>query len=99
MSQIKLPKSERTEEDVKMIALCHPTFPNESIAFAADGMKTPLQSSRDFTLQECFYNGWKHGHFTSHVFVFAPDGTILIIPINVPSSIAVSRGNFPSELD
>ena len=70
-----------------MIALCHPKLSHERIAFVANEMKIPLQTFKDFIIQERFYNGWKHGHFTSHVFLFAPDGTIPIMAINAPGSM------------
>ncbi len=36
--------------------------------------------------QKFFYNGCKHGHFTSSVFCFCPDGTIPIA-MNLPGSM------------
>ena len=51
---------------------------------ATDGLKLTLQQSPEFLLQGKYYNGWKHDHYITSVFVFAPDGTIVAMAINEP---------------
>ena len=49
---------------------------------ATDGLKLTLQQLPDFLLQSKYYNGWKHDHYVTRVFVFAPDGMIVAMAIN-----------------
>ncbi|KAK9372114.1 uncharacterized protein V1513DRAFT_427908 [Lipomyces chichibuensis] len=41
-----------------------------------DGLHLPVEAAGDAEMQNAYYNGWVHAHFTSNVFVFAPLGTI-----------------------
>ncbi|KAH0608266.1 uncharacterized protein H6S33_002318 [Morchella sextelata] len=62
-----------------------------------DGCHLPIFTSSDLDLQNAYYNGWCSAHFTSNIFVFAPDGTIIHATINAPGSwhdAAVSRDLF-----
>ena len=52
--------------------------------FATDGLKLTLQQAPEFIMQSKFYNGWKHEHYVTSVFVFAPDGTIVAMAVNGP---------------
>ena len=51
---------------------------------AADGLKLTLQQAPEYIMQAQFFNGWKHDHYVTSVFVFAPDGTIVAMAINGP---------------
>ena len=35
-------------------------------------------------MQSQYYNGWKHDHYVTSVFVFAPDGKIVAMTVNGP---------------
>ena len=51
-----------------------------------DGLKSPIQAAPDTEIQKMFYNSWQSGHYVTHVFVFAADGTIPICCFNLPGS-------------
>lgn len=53
----------------------------------ADGLKLYLEQSGDYIIQNMFYNGWKHDHYVSNVFVFSPDGAVIACAINAPGSM------------
>ena len=62
-----------------------------------DGCLLPITAAANNDLQNAYYNGWCSAHFTSNIFVFAPDGTIIHATINAPGSwhdAAVSRDLF-----
>jgi len=46
-------------------------------------MKLQLQKSRDWLVQNRYYNGWKGTTFVNLVFVFAPDGCIRICALSM----------------
>ena len=47
-----------------------------------DGLKVYLQQSGDSVIQSRFYNGWKHDHFVTNIFAFAPNGSIIACTLN-----------------
>ena len=51
-----------------------------------DGCHLPVARAEDLNVENAYYNGWCSSHFTSNVFVFAPDGTIIHATINAPGS-------------
>ena len=51
-----------------------------------DGLKLYLQQAGDSVIQSCFYNGWKHDHFVTNIFVFAPNGSIIACTLNAPGT-------------
>ena len=51
-----------------------------------DGFKLYLQQSGDSVIQSCFYNGWKHNHFVTNIFAFAPNGSIIAYTLNGPGT-------------
>ncbi|RPA81008.1 hypothetical protein BJ508DRAFT_209660 [Ascobolus immersus RN42] len=51
-----------------------------------DGCHLPVACSGDLDIQNAYYNGWCSSHFTSNLFVFAPDGTIIYATVNAPGS-------------
>ena len=53
----------------------------------ADGLKLTLEQSRDFVIQNMFYNGWNHDHYVGNVFVFAPSGVIIACALNAAGSM------------
>ena len=52
-----------------------------------DGLKIAIQRAGDDIAQNRCHNGWTHGHCMSNVFVFAPDGTIVMAVLNCPGSM------------
>ena len=51
-----------------------------------DGLKLYLQQSGDSVIQSRFYNGWKHDHFVTNIFAFAPNGSIIACTLNAPGT-------------
>ena len=49
-----------------------------------DGLKLYLQQAGDGIIQSHFYNGWKHGHYVTNIFAFAPNGSIIACTLNAP---------------
>ena len=74
-----------------MISNCHPGRKKDCVALSADGMIIPLQAAPGLIMQRYFYNGWKQGHFISNTFVFASDGKIPIMAMNIPGSMHYSK--------
>lgn len=52
----------------------------------ADGLKLHLEQSKDFIIQNMYYNGWTHDHYVGNVIVFAPSGLIIACAYNAPGS-------------
>jgi hypothetical protein len=82
---IRLPNAEKITLYIQAIATKHPALHN--VIYVGDGLKIPLQKAGDDLTQEAFYNGWKSSHFITNVFVFAPDGTIVMAVINCPGTM------------
>ena len=51
-----------------------------------DGLKLYIQQSGDSVIQSRFYNGWKHDHFVTNIFAFAPNGSIIACTLNAPGT-------------
>jgi hypothetical protein len=51
-----------------------------------DGLKIPIQRSRDALTQNAYYNGWLPAHFVGWVMAFAPYGIIVACKLNAPGS-------------
>eukprot|EP00957_Ditylum_brightwellii_P053868 4080884-Ditylum_brightwellii.AAC.1 len=51
-----------------------------------DGLKLYLEQSGSHAIQNTFYNCWKHDHHASNIFLFAHDGMVQAMVINVPGS-------------
>ena len=45
--------------------------------FVMDGLKIPIEASKNYSSQLLFYNGWQHDHFITNLYVFSPDGCIV----------------------
>ena len=84
-SQIKLPNADKVNCNREAIKHRYPALTN--VASVGDGLKILLQKAGDQQTQEAFYNGWKSGHYITNLFVFAPDGTIIMSMINCPGSM------------
>jgi hypothetical protein len=84
-SVIKLPSPEKVEQYKQSISQQYPSL--ENVALFGDGLKILLQRAGDDIVQNRFYNGWTHDHYVSNVFVFAPDGTIVMAVLNCPGSM------------
>jgi hypothetical protein len=53
-------------------------------------------------VENAYYNGWCSSHFTSNLFAFAPDGTIIHATVNAPGSwhdSAISRNLYTELID
>jgi len=83
--QIKLPSADMVYCYRDAICNRYPALSNA--ALVGDGLKILLQKAGDPQTQEAFYNGWKSGHYITNLFVFAPDGTIVMSMINCPGSM------------
>jgi hypothetical protein len=62
-----------------------------------DGCHLPVLAASNLDTLDAYYNRWCAAHYTSNVFVFAPDGTIIHATINAPGSwhdATVSHGLF-----
>ncbi|KAG7336804.1 DDE superfamily endonuclease [Nitzschia inconspicua] len=81
----KMPTEEKTKQYMDAISKRYPCIPH--VAFASDGLKLPIEPPANDRKQNAFYNGWKHSHFISNVFVFAPDGSIPCAVINAPGCL------------
>jgi hypothetical protein len=87
LASIRPPSSqEELQKYIDAIGTKYPILQEEKVWGAADGLKVPLQKSRDWTLQNRYYNGWAGGTYVNSVFVFAPDGRIRICTINAPGT-------------
>lgn len=53
---------------------------------ACDGLKLQIEQSKNWFIQNQFFNGWTHGHYVNCIFVFAADGRIRICVINTPGT-------------
>lgn len=69
------------------IAAKYPLLGEENVWCVCDGLKLYLEQSGDAVIQSMFFNGWTQDHYVNCLFVFAPDGTIVICLINAPGSI------------
>lgn len=62
------------------------------VAFTADGVKLLLECSGFDDIENEFYNGWTHDHYTNAVLLFAPDGTVPAAVYNCPGTFHDSTG-------
>jgi hypothetical protein len=84
-AQIKLPTEAKLQQYVDCIGNKYPRLTN--VAYVGDGLKVLLQKAGDNGKQNAFYSGWKTDHFITNLFVFAPDGTIIMCMLNCPGSL------------
>jgi DDE superfamily endonuclease len=81
----RMPSVTKVQQYMEAIGKRYPHV--ASVAFAADGMKLSIEAPAHDLKQNKFYNGWKHGHFITNVFVFAADGTIPLCALNAPGCL------------
>ena len=79
-----IPSSEKIKEYQAVIEERHPKL--KGVWCSMDGLKLYLEQASDNIIQNMFYNGWTHHHYSSAVLVFCPDGSIPIASYNVPGS-------------
>eukprot|EP00957_Ditylum_brightwellii_P104360 7948320-Ditylum_brightwellii.AAC.2 len=82
--QVRLPAEEQVIEDVEFIGLKYSLLGEERVFATMDGLKFYLKQSGCHAIQNTFYNGWKHDHYISSIFLFMPDGMVWVMVINVP---------------
>eukprot|EP00977_Amphora_coffeiformis_P012498 scaffold3079_cov174-Amphora_coffeaeformis.AAC.9 len=84
-SVVRLPSAEKVSRYKEAIERKYPVL--KDVAFVGDGLNILLQKAGDQTMQEVFYNGWKSGYFITNMFVFAPDGTVVMSMLNCPGTM------------
>ncbi|KAA8892538.1 hypothetical protein FN846DRAFT_915360 [Sphaerosporella brunnea] len=91
-AQIRWPSEQECKRLSSLIKRRYPRL-RKAIGFV-DGCHLPTAEAEDLDLQNAYYNGWCASHFTSNIFVFALDGTLIHATLNAPGSwhdAAVSR--------
>ena len=87
-AKVSLPNDRnKLDSYVGAVGRRHRLLEEERVCFACDGLKLPLEQAGDCVIQNMFYNGWTYDHYVSNVFVFAPDGTIVLMCINAPGAM------------
>jgi hypothetical protein len=76
-AQVRWPGPLNCERFAAMIARHHPLL-QKAVGFV-DACHLPIASSVDLVVQNAYYNGWCASHFTSNIFVFAPDGSLSML--------------------
>jgi len=56
-----------------------------------DGLKNRIRQSPVPIIQSAFYNGWKCEHWIVNLFVFSPDGKLVMAGLNMPGSYHDSK--------
>jgi hypothetical protein len=95
LARIAWPNTNELEDFSSLIKSRHPLL-HGAFGFV-DGLHLPINAAEEFNLQNAYYNGWCSSHFTSNIFAFSPDGTIIHATINAPGSwhdSRVARGLF-----
>ncbi|KAK9324760.1 hypothetical protein V1517DRAFT_28539 [Lipomyces orientalis] len=67
---IAWPKTTDLQRYASLIRNQHPMLEN-GFGFV-DSLHLPVQAAGDAEVQNAYYNGWVHAHFTSNIFVFSP---------------------------
>ena len=88
-ARIRMPTNEEVTDFQSVICAKYSSLQN--VYAVADGLKLYLEQAGDGVIQNMFYNGWKHDHFVSNVFVFAPSGVIIACAVNAPGAIHDSQ--------
>jgi hypothetical protein len=98
-----MPTKDEFNSFVSSIGEKYPRLAQEKVYCAMDGVKLYLQQAGDAKIQERFYNGWRHDHYVTNVFMFTPDGMIRLMVINLPGdthdSTAAHYGFFYDKLE
>lgn len=85
MARIKMPNEEEDQQFQKAINEKYSLL--NCIYDIADGFKVILEQRGVTVIQELFYNGWKHDHNFTSVFVFVPNGVVISCVLNAPKSV------------
>ncbi|RPA93019.1 hypothetical protein L873DRAFT_1830927 [Choiromyces venosus 120613-1] len=83
-AQVTWPTKQQCHDYSSCIQHRHPLL-EHAIGFI-DGCHLPITTAANNDLQNAYNNGWCSAHFTSNIFVFAPDGMIIHATINTPGS-------------
>jgi hypothetical protein len=83
-AKIAWPSEDTMAQWAAMIHVCHPLV-KHVIGFV-DGVHLPLECYGEELIQNAYYNGWYTSHFTSNIFPFGVDSTIMYCTVNAPSS-------------
>lgn len=83
-ASIKIPSAEEISLFKQSFREKHSLLPD--VYCCADGLKLYLQQAGDCVIQNMFYNGWTHDHYVGNVFVFAPNGRIIMCAVNAPGA-------------
>jgi hypothetical protein len=83
-AKIAWPGEDKMAEWAAMLRVRHPHI-LYGIGFV-DGVHQPLECHGEEEVQNANYNGWFASHFTSNIFTFGVDGTIIYCAVNAPGS-------------
>jgi hypothetical protein len=83
-AKIAWPSEDTMAQWSAMIRVRHPPV-KHAIGFV-DGVHLPLECHGEELVQNAYYNGWCASHFTSNIFAFGVDGTIMYCTVNAPGS-------------
>jgi hypothetical protein len=83
-AKIAWPSEDTMAQWSAMIHVHHPPV-KHAIGFV-DGIHLPLECYGKELIQNIYYNGWCISHFTSNIFTFGVDSTIMYCMVNAPSS-------------
>ena len=64
------------------MAVRHRLLGNEDVGLKIDGLHLMVEKSAIERVQQRFYNRWTHDHHIKNVFVFAPNGKVVIAGFN-----------------
>jgi hypothetical protein len=84
-AKVRMPDDAKIAEYQIIISHRHPSL--KDVYCVADGLKLRFESCYGLNEQSMYYNGWQHGHYVTNLFVFGPDGRILMCVINAPGSV------------
>ena len=82
---VRVSNEEKNSQFKMAIENKHPNL--KDVWATMDDLKVEVERSPEMLIQNCFYNGWTHGHYVSNVLCFCPDGTIPIACVNVPGTV------------
>jgi hypothetical protein len=83
-AKIAWPSRDTMGEWSAMLRVRHPLV-KHGIGFV-DGVHLPIECHGEEEVQNAYYNGWCASHFTSNIFAFGVDGTIMYCMVNAPGS-------------
>jgi len=84
-ARVRMPTADKIQQHKDIVQRRHPAL--KHVYCVADGLKLPFQSTGDDDIQGQHFNGWTHGHYITNLFVFSPDGRLIICLINAPGSV------------